>query len=226
VMARQCHLNTCPVGIATQAPNLREKFAGKPEMVIDYFLAVAGEVREILARLGFRSLQEIIGRSDLLSEKSNVELPRGGNLAVLPIVARVDATDERPHQYTPQTTHREEDSLSERVYRTASRAISKANPIALSFKIRNTHRAVGARVAGEIAHRYGDRGLTDGTIDLTFNGSAGQSFGAFTVSGMRLTLIGEANDYVGKGMSGGEIVIRPPDEAAYDWSQNVIIGNT
>src|SRR5262249_21412674 len=158
VMARQCHLNTCPVGIATQAPNLREKFAGKPEMVIDYFLAVAGEVREILARLGFRSLQEIIGRSDLLSEKLNVELPRGGNLALLPIVARVDATDERPHQYTPQATRREADSLNERVYRTVSRAIAKANPIALSFKIRNTHRAVGARVAGEIAHRYGDRG--------------------------------------------------------------------
>ncbi|HEY3135403.1 MAG TPA: glutamate synthase large subunit [Blastocatellia bacterium] len=225
VMARQCHLNTCPVGIATQAPNLRERFSGRPEMVIDYFLNVAQEVRELLARLGFRALNEIIGRSELLTEKTSVELPRGAKLALLPIVAR-DTTEDRPRHYTQQWLNREEDSLNERVYRTAARAVAKAKPIALSFKIRNTHRAIGARVAGEIAYRYGDRGLADGTIDLNFSGAAGQSFGAFTVSGMRLTLIGEANDYVGKGMSGGEIIIRPPDEATYDWSQNVIIGNT
>jgi len=195
-------------------------------MVIDYLVSVAQEVRETLARLGFRALNEIIGRSELLTEKTSGELPRGGKLALLPIVARTDVTDDRPRHYTQQWMSREEDSLNERVYRTAARAIAKAKQIALSFKIRNTHRAIGARVAGEIAYRHGDRGLTDGTIDLTFSGTAGQSFGAFTVSGMRLTLIGEANDYVGKGMSGGEIIIRPPDEAAYVWSQNVIIGNT
>jgi glutamate synthase domain-containing protein 2/glutamate synthase domain-containing protein 1/glutamate synthase domain-containing protein 3 len=226
VMARQCHLNTCPVGIATQALNLREKFAGKPEMVIRYFMSLAEETRSLLASLGFRSIEEIIGRSDLLIEKTCVQSPRGVRLDLLPIIARVDSIVAPSRGSTPHRENHVEASLDDQILRAASSAISSARPIALSYKIRNTDRAVGAKVAGEVARRHGNAGLADATIDLTFRGAAGQSFGAFALRGMRLTLIGEANDYVGKGMGGGEILIRPPDEASFEWAENAIIGNT
>ncbi|HKP86720.1 MAG TPA: glutamate synthase large subunit [Blastocatellia bacterium] len=226
VMARQCHLNTCPVGIATQLKHLRERFAGKPEMVAEFFLSLAEEVRALLASLGFRSLDEIIGRSELLVEKRDARLPRGARLNLAPIIARADRGGARPRRSTQERNGKPESSLGDRLLRDASNAIAKAGPVSLGYKIKNIHRAVGAKVAGEIARRHGNRGLKDGSVDVTLTGAAGQSFGAFNVSGMRLTLIGEANDYVGKGMSGGQIIIRPPNESRFDWAESVIAGNT
>jgi glutamate synthase domain-containing protein 2/glutamate synthase domain-containing protein 1/glutamate synthase domain-containing protein 3 len=221
VMARQCHMNTCPVGIATQDEKLRAKFSGKPEMIISYLKSVAEEVRHILAELGFRSLEEIIGRGDLLIQKDQSQQPKEANLDLSALLIRAPRERRlRPPSRRPAT------SLDDRILRAACQAIASAKSISLYYELKNTDRAVGAKLAGEIARRYGDAGLPEGTIELTFCGSAGQSFGAFCVSGMRLRLIGEANDYVGKGMSGGEIVIRPPERARFDWSENVIVGNT
>jgi glutamate synthase domain-containing protein 2/glutamate synthase domain-containing protein 1/glutamate synthase domain-containing protein 3 len=226
VMARQCHLNTCPVGIATQDKGLRERYAGKPEMVVNYFLSLAEEVRLMLAQLGYRSLDEIVGRSDLLVEKTDVVLPKGAKLDLRALVARADESDDQPRKFIAPHKRYEEDSLEERILLQASRAIVSGKPVQLSYKIKNTDRAIGARIAGEIATIYGNAGLSDATIDIIFRGTAGQSFGAFCISGMKLKVFGEANDYVGKGMSGGEIIIRPPDESQFEWSKNAIIGNT
>ncbi len=224
VMARQCHLNTCPVGIASQSAHLREKFAGKPEMVIDFFLSVAEEVRALLARLGFHSLDEITGRSDLLTEKTEHRIPRDVRLDLAPVLAPMDET--KPRRFIAPAARDRESSLNDIILKDAHRALTHAKRIALSYKIKNTDRTVGARIAGEVARRFGNEGLAEGTIDLTFQGSAGQSFGAFNIRGIRLTLLGEANDYVGKGMGGGEIIIRPSDESRLEWSKNSIIGNT
>jgi glutamate synthase domain-containing protein 2/glutamate synthase domain-containing protein 1/glutamate synthase domain-containing protein 3 len=224
VMARQCHLNTCPVGIASQSPHLREKFTGKPEMVIDFFLSVAEEAREILARLGFGSLDEITGRSDLLAEKTEHRIPKDVRLDLAPVLATVDET--LPRRFIAPRADETGTSLNDKISKDARRALTHANRVALSYKIKNTDRAVGAKIAGEVARRFGNEGLAEGTIDLTFHGSAGQSFGAFNIAGVRLTLVGEANDYVGKGMGGGEIIIRPSDQSRFEWSKNAIIGNT
>ena len=231
VMARQCHLNTCPVGIATQRPELREKFAGKPEMVMQYFLSLAEEVRETLARLGVRSLGEIVGRSDLLGERKGAEIPKGVKLDLRaflhrPVAPKMSEAAGGLHVAPLGSDGTEPDSLNEHIRQQASRAVKTGRPISLSYEIRNTDRAVGARLAGHIAGLYGNAGLREGTIAVGFRGSAGQSFGAFCISGMRLTVTGEANDYVGKGMSGGEIVVRPAAEAGFDWSENALIGNT
>jgi glutamate synthase (ferredoxin) len=234
VMARQCHLNTCPVGIATQDRGLQRKFTGTPENVVKFFRALAEDVRQLLADLGFRSLDQIVGRSDLLTPKTNLNLPKNASVDLGPMLARVEASVEEhpeghpstPRHFTIAPAARSASFLQEAIDRTCSEAIANGTPVAATFEIRNTDRAVGARLAGNIARRYGDAGLPDGTIDLMFTGSAGQSFGAFNVAGLNLTLIGEANDYVGKGMAGGEIVIRAPDGSRFEWSHNVIIGNT
>jgi glutamate synthase (ferredoxin) len=226
VMARQCHLNTCPVGIATQDPALRRKFTGTPEMVVTFFRAMAEQTREILAELGFRSLDQVVGRTDLLSQKTDLKLPRNVNIDLGPLLRRADGSRFTASSLIDAPASHSASSLSNAIEETCAEAIRDGAAIAAAFEIRNTDRAIGARIAGAIARRYGDAGLPDGTIDLSFAGSAGQSFGAFNINGLRLALIGEANDYVGKGMSGGEIVIRPPDDSYFDWSQNVIIGNT
>jgi glutamate synthase domain-containing protein 2/glutamate synthase domain-containing protein 1/glutamate synthase domain-containing protein 3 len=226
VMARQCHMNTCPVGIATQDPALRRKFTGTPEMVVGFFRALAEDIRQLLAEIGFRSLDQIVGRSDLLSQKTDLKLPRSARIDLGPLLRRADKKGSAPRRFTDAPVLKPVDLLSNAIERASSEAVRDHSTVAATFEIRNTDRAIGARIAGHIARRYGDAGLPDGTIDLTFTGSAGQSFGAFNIDGLRLTLIGEANDYVGKGMSGGEIAIRPPDDSCFEWSQNVIIGNT
>jgi glutamate synthase domain-containing protein 2/glutamate synthase domain-containing protein 1/glutamate synthase domain-containing protein 3 len=226
VMARQCHMNTCPVGIATQDPALRRKFTGTPEMVVSFFRAMAEDIRQLLAAIGFRSLDQLVGRSDLLSQKTDLKLPRSASIDLGPLLRRVDGSGLTASRLIDAPARNSAGSLSNALEEACSEAIRDGSAIAAVFEIRNTDRAIGARIAGAIARRYGDAVLPDGTINLTFAGSAGQSFGAFNIAGLRLTLIGEANDYVGKGMSGGEIVIRPPDESYFEWSQNVIIGNT
>ncbi|HEY8489300.1 MAG TPA: glutamate synthase-related protein, partial [Thermaerobacter sp.] len=240
VMARACHTNTCPVGIATQAERLRQRFPGTPEHVMNYFLYMAQEVRELLAQLGYRSLDEVIGRADLLVQKppslpraERVDLGRllvpaapveegsaGGAGGASPLPAlplrRVQLRNPLP----------EEDNLGRRIAAELEPYIQRRRPVRRSYTIRNTDRTVGATVAWAIARRYGDQGLPPGTIQLAFRGTAGQSFGAFCIAGLHLELTGAANDYVGKGMAGGEIVIRPEPGAPTDPARNVLAGNT
>ncbi len=228
-MARVCHNNTCPVGIATQAERLRKKFPGTPEHVITYFLNIAQEVREILAQLGYRRLDEVIGRSDLLVQRStgNVRADQVDLQEIL-IPASDWANDEAVTLHRSQLSNPlpVTDTLGRRIAVELRAAIEEAQPVERAYEIRNTDRTVGATVAWEIARRYGDQGLSPNTVRLAFRGVAGQSFGAFSVNGMHMQLIGRANDYVGKGMAGGEIVIRPEPGAPTDPERNVIIGNT
>ncbi|HYC32253.1 MAG TPA: glutamate synthase large subunit, partial [Gemmatimonadales bacterium] len=233
-MARQCHVNTCPTGIATQRADLRAKFKGTPEQVIAYFRFVAEEVRRLLAAMGHRSLDEIIGRNDLLERVERPEVPRAQMLDLSMLLA---PTDEHGRPRRPAGTLRRTEprndrpgvvSLDEEILGELRPYLDSALPFSGSFPIHNHHLAVGTRVAGEIAERWGDVGLPPGSVRLRFAGAAGQSFGAFTCRGMHLELEGEANDYVGKGLSGGELTIRPYRRAAYaDVShQHLVIGNT
>jgi len=226
-MARQCHMNTCPVGVATQDPKLREKFWGTPEMVVNYLTFVAQEVREILAEMGFRKLDEIIGRTDLLTPKDLSKYPKTATLDLGALLAQVDPEGECARHHTQERNDRADDEpLDATILRDATEAIEGRGPINLSYKIQNTNRTVGARLAGELATRYGNTGLPEGSIRIHFQGSAGQSFGAFCLRGMELILTGEANDYVGKGMNGGTISVRPPEGVSYRSHENSIVGNT
>jgi glutamate synthase (ferredoxin) len=233
-MARQCHINTCPTGIATQREDLRAKFKGTPEQVIGYFSLVAEEVRRILAGMGFRSLDEIVGRNDLLERVEHPEVPRAQMLDLSVLMAPTDE-EGRPRAPTGplrRTMHRNDRpglvSLDAEILEELGPYLDSGLPFSGTYSIYNHHLAVGARVAGAIVERTGDAGLPAGAVRLRFAGAAGQSFGAFTCRGMHLELEGEANDYVGKGLSGGEITIRPFRRAAYaDTShQQLIIGNT
>ncbi|RMF90895.1 MAG: glutamate synthase subunit alpha, partial [Nitrospinota bacterium] len=229
VMARQCHLNTCPVGVATQKEELRARYAGTPEMVIHFLTCVAREVREILASLGVRSLDELIGRTEFL-RYTGPTLPGHHKMSTLDlgaILADPDPENTRPRRRNlPRNDRPEKLTLNQRILADAQPALNEGRPVKLRYAIRNTDRTVGATLAGAIAQKYGRAGLPAGTVDLRFRGSAGQSFGAFCVEGMRLSLVGEANDYVGKGMGGGEIILTPPPESRFAWHTNVIMGNT
>ncbi|MCS7221089.1 MAG: glutamate synthase large subunit [Anaerolineae bacterium] len=221
IMARVCHLNTCPTGVATQDPELRKKFAGTPEQVMAFFRYVAEEVRELLAHLGYRSLDEVIGRVDLLEpiENSPLDLRR--------VVATPDPSGAQPiRNMAERNPLPAGQTLNDRILQDAMEAVEYGHRVRLSYQITNADRTVGARLAGAIAREFGDDGLPEGTIEIEFHGSAGQSFGAFCIAGMRLLLIGDANDYVGKGMSGGEIAIRPPATVTYPWHEAAIVGNT
>ena len=225
-MARQCHLNTCPVGIATQREDLREKYFGKPEMVVAFLTHLAQHVRELLADLGYERLEDVIGRADLLAQLPPEEGQRAAGIDLSRMIAVVDPEGLQPHRSMVQSNDRDEALLDDRIIEDVRSAIDGGAPLQRSYPIRNTDRSVGARLSGEIARRYGDTGLSDGSIELSFRGSAGQSFGAFLSPGVRLHLIGEANDYVAKGMNGGEITIRPPDDAGFRGKEAVLVGNT
>jgi glutamate synthase domain-containing protein 3 len=239
VMMRKCHLNTCPVGIATQDPELRARFAGQPEHVVNYFFFIAEEVREILARLGFKTMDEMIGRTDLL----RVRIPENNAKAsTLDLSALLHLTEPveglRGGRVARRHVRREAGggrraaenvaakSMNGILLEVARPALDSGEVVKATLPISNADRAVGATLSGEIARRYGDEGLPDGTISFRFIGSAGQSFGAFAVRGVSLELEGEANDYVGKGLSGGRLVIRHPRAAQFIPDQTVLIGNT
>ncbi len=233
-MARQCHINTCPTGIATQRDDLRGKFKGTPEQVIGYFTMVAEEVRRILASMGFRSMDEIVGRQDLLERVERPDVPRAQMLDLSVLLAPT-GEDGQPRVPTGPLRHTVERndrpglvSLDTEILEDLQPYLESGLPFSGSYPIYNHHLAVGARVAGAIVERTGDTGLAPGSVRLRFTGSAGQSFGAFTCRGMHLDLEGEANDYVAKGLSGGEITIRPFRRAAYADSphQHLILGNT
>jgi glutamate synthase (ferredoxin) len=228
-MFRVCHLNTCPVGVATQREDLRAKFRGKPEYVINYFNAVAEDVRGYLAKLGARTLNEIIGRTELLEQVDDPSNPKTKMVNLAGLLHNPDPSNEHERYHTRERNERfgAEGSLDEQLLQEARDVIlGKSARLVARYKITNINRDVGTHLSGQIAYQRGNHGLPPGTIDLTFTGSAGQSFGAFLVGGLRLLLNGEANDYVGKGMAGGEIVIRPRPTEKYKWSDNVIIGNT
>lgn len=214
-MARQCHLNTCPAGIATQREDLRAKFTGTPQALINYLTLVAGEVREWLAKLGFRSLSEIIGRGDLLQCSADAPVEMEQLLVSLPVHASPAPRLALSHS-----------RLADQLLVEAEQALRGECSVLTQHAIHNYDRTIGAGLAGEIARRYGNAGLPGVSVTSIFHGSAGQSFGAFTVPGMNLILHGEANDYVGKGMTGGQIVISPPVEAGFAAHQNAILGNT
>lgn len=228
VYVRQCHLNTCPVGVATLDERLRAKFKGKPEYIVSFFNAVAQEVREIMARLGFRTVNEMIGRVESLKQRHVPDHPKANTLDLSRLLARVAEDEDNSPRYC---TCERNDGLHDRalddiVLQDAQDAIANQIPVSLSYRIRNTNRSVGTKVSGEIGYQYGKEGLPEGTLELNLRGTAGQSFGAFLASGIRMILTGEANDYVGKGMSGGEIIIKPPAARKFVPQENVIMGNT
>ena len=225
LMARTCHSNNCPVGIATQRPELRAKFAGTPEQIIHFFLHLAREVREILALLGFRSLTDVTGRSDLLRQVAR-GYPEADMFDLSALLARVDTPGEAIRYAGPPEGRNAGRTLTDRMLEDCAPSVEHLQETTLAYDITNRDRTVGARLGGAIASRRGNAGLPEGTIRVDFKGSAGQSFGAFLVQGVHLRLEGEANDYVGKGMAGGEIVVFPPAGAPYASHRSAILGNT
>jgi len=225
IMVRQCHSNTCPVGVCTQDDALRKKFTGTPEKVINLMSFIAEEVREILARLGVRSLDEVIGRTELLRQVS-----RGAehldDLDLNPILAKVDAPDNERRFNISGFRNEVPDSLDAQMIRDAKAVFERREKMQLTYTVRNTHRAVGTRFSAEITRKYGMAALADGHVHVRLRGSAGQSLGAFAVKGLRLEVFGDANDYVGKGLSGATIIVRPMVSSPLDTPNNTIIGNT
>jgi glutamate synthase (ferredoxin) len=226
IMARICHTNNCPVGVASQKEELRKRFTGIPEHVVNFFYFIAEEVRSLLAKLGYRSLSEVIGRADLLTVRSDVHLNKTQALNLDCLTKLPDAKVDRSW-LTHEKVHSNGPVLDDQLLADVDiqAAIGNHGTVSKTFPVVNTDRTVGARLTGAIAHKYGDDGFK-GQINLNFEGSVGQSFGAFNLDGVALTLVGEANDYVGKGMNGGEIIIKPPANANYNPAQNVIVGNT
>ena len=223
VMMRVCHLDTCPVGVATQNPELRSRFSGRPEFVVNFFEFIAEEVREYLARLGFTKLEQIIGRTDLLDATLAVNHWKAAGLDLAPILY-TPGTAGAPRCVTGQD-HGLDKALDHTLIQLAEGALEEGRPVSLELPIRNVNRTVGTMLGYEVTRRWGAEGLPDDTIAIWFTGSAGQSFGAFVPRGITLRLAGDANDYVGKGLSGGRIVIAPPSSSAFAAERQVIAGN-
>ena len=225
IMMRVCHLDTCPVGVATQNPVLREKFTGKPEFVENFFRFIATEVREYLAELGFKTLDEAIGHSEILDTRKAISHWKASGLDLSPILHKVDIDKNASLRQTTTQDHGLSKALDNKLIEICQPALQKGELVRAQFEIRNVNRTVGTMLGSQITRKYGGQGLPTGTIELTFNGTAGQSFGAFIPQGLTLRLEGDTNDYLGKGLSGGKIVIRPDRKAKFESSLNVIAGN-
>jgi glutamate synthase (NADPH) large chain len=226
IMMRKCHLNTCPVGIATQNPELRKKFDGTPEHVINFFFFVAEEVREWMAKLGFRTVNEMIGRVDMLEMRTAVEHWKARGLDFSSILHNPQVPGRVGRRCLIGQDHGLEEALDHRLLEQAKEAIENRRPVELQIPIRNVHRTVGAMLSGAVVRRHGSGGLPDDTIRVTLNGSAGQSFAAFLAKGITLKLEGDANDYAGKGLSGGKIAVYPPKSSLFAPEENILVGNT
>ncbi len=226
IMMRKCHLNTCPVGVATQDPELRKKFSGQPEHVVNFFFFIAEEVREIMASLGIRKLGDLIGRTDLLDMKKGIEHWKAKGLDFSRIFQMPKMPPEVAIYNCEKQNHGLEKALDHRLIELAQPAIQRGEKVTIEMPIRNVNRTVGTMLSSEVAKKYGNSGLTDDTIHVRFAGSAGQSFGAFLAKGITLELIGEANDYVGKGLSGGRISVQPSPKFRGNPPDNIIVGNT
>lgn len=223
VMMRVCHLDTCPVGVASQNPELRKKFTGKPEFVETFFEYIAEEVRQLLAQLGFKKLEDAIGQVELLDTKSAIDHWKANGLDLSPLL--VAPKDNSPRRNLSKQDHGLVNALDNELIKLSADALTNATPVRLEMPVRNVNRTVGTMLGAEITRKYGGAGLPADTIDITFHGSAGQSFGAFVPSGLTLRLYGDSNDYVGKGLSGGRVIIRPDEKAKFLSSSNVIAGN-
>ncbi len=225
VLMRVCHLDTCPVGVATQNPELRARFTGRPEFVETFFEYIAQEVREILAELGFRSIDEAIGRTELLDVDRAVAHWKTEGLDLDPVFAAGGFAPDVPRRNLVAQDHELDEHFDRRLILLAKQTLQRGTPISIALPIRNTERAVGTMLGHEVTLRYGAQGLPTGTIQIALSGTAGQSFGAFVPPGITLRLEGDANDYVGKGLSGGEIVVRPDRSSVFPAERNVIAGN-
>jgi glutamate synthase (NADPH/NADH) large chain len=226
IMMRVCHLGTCPVGIATQDPVLRARFDGQPESVVNFFFFVAQELREIMAELGFRTVAEMVGRKDCLDIEDAVGHWKAHGLDLRPILTMPDVPKTVAHRCVTQQDHGLEAAIDFELIELAKEALEHGTPVTIEMPIYNRNRTVGAMLSGRIATKYGQEGLPEDTIRVNFRGSAGQSFGAFLANGVSLTLEGDANDYLGKGISGGRIVVYPPRESPFDPAENILAGNT
>ncbi len=225
LMMRKCHLNTCPVGIATQDPVLRQRFKGTPEHVINYFFFIAEEVRELLGEMGYHNLDEIIGQSNLLHKDAMVSHWKAEGLDFSRVFYKPDAPKDATY-WTRRQHHPVDDVLDRKLLTQAKQAIEDGTPVRIETNIKNVDRSTGAMLSGAVATKYGHKGLPDDTISVVLNGTAGQSFGAFLARGISFDLIGDGNDYVGKGLCGGRIVIRPPDNSNIIAEESIIVGNT
>lgn len=225
IMMRVCHLDTCPVGVATQNPVLRARFTGKPEFVVNFFEFIAQEVREYLAELGFRSIEEAIGHNELIDADRAIDHWKASGLDLAPVLVGPTFADDEPRTNRRQQEHELEKHFDQQLITAAAAVLEHGGHFEVDLPIRNTERAVGTMLGHEVTLRHGENGLPAGSIDITLRGSAGQSFGAFLPGGIALRLIGDSNDYVGKGLSGGQIVVRPPEGVTFAPEENVIAGN-
>jgi glutamate synthase (NADPH) large chain len=225
ILMRVCHLDTCPVGVATQNPELRKKFSGKPEFVVTFFEFIAQEIREHLASMGYRSLEEVIGHAELLDTRKAVDHWKAAGLDLSPILYVPDLPEGAVRHCTTTQDHALDKALDNTLIQLAEGALEDGHPVTLELPIRNVNRTVGTLLGYEVTKRYLSDGLPDNTIDVTFTGSAGQSFGAFVPKGITLRLLGDANDYVGKGLSGGRIIVRPDLAAPLVAEDNLVAGN-
>jgi glutamate synthase domain-containing protein 3 len=229
---RVCHLNTCPVGIATQDPELRKRFAGTPDQVVTYLMMIAQEVREIMAKLGVRRFEDLIGRTELLSMDEAIDHWKARGVDLSMVLSKPDVPASAPRHRTRPPEPVLDSALDWELVRSCQPALERLEQVRLGFDrlgpvaVRNVNRTVGGILSGEIARRRGARGLPEGTIEIAFSGSAGQSFAAWLAPGITFSLRGETNDYAGKGLSGGVVSVRPPDKTMFRAEENVIVGNT
>ncbi|WP_374515471.1 glutamate synthase-related protein, partial [Niveibacterium sp.] len=226
IMMRKCHLNTCPVGVATQDPELRKKFSGRPEHVVNFFFFIAEEVREIMAQLGIRKFEDLIGRADLLDKKKAIEHWKAKGLDFSRIFHLPEVPESVARRATDTQDHLLERALDHKLIEQAKPALEKGERVSFITPIRNVNRSAGAMLSGEVAKRYGHAGLPDDTIHIQLAGTAGQSFGAFLAHGVTLDLVGEGNDYVGKGLAGGRVIVRSPNDFRGFGPEHIIVGNT
>jgi glutamate synthase (NADPH/NADH) large chain len=226
VMMRKCHLNTCPVGVATQNPELRKRFMGKSEFLINYFRFIATEAREIMAEMGFRKFDDLVGRTDLIEQRTDIDHWKASKLDLSLLLFRPEEAAKFDTHCTCLQKHKIEEVLDHELISLSNKAIKNNEKVWISREITNTDRTVGAMLSGEITRIYGEAGLPDSSIICKFKGSAGQSFGAFLVKGINFELEGDANDYLGKGLSGGRIIVVPPKGSSFKPEKNIIAGNT
>ncbi|HEY6868550.1 MAG TPA: glutamate synthase-related protein, partial [Novosphingobium sp.] len=226
IMMRKCHLNTCPVGVATQDPVLRARFTGQPEHVINYFFFVAEELRAIMAEMGFRTVAEMVGRVDRLDTRKAIHHWKAQGVDLSRLLHQVEPVAGTTLNWSGTQDHGLENALDNDLIAAAAEALESKAPVRIERKVINVNRTVGAMLSGEVAKRYGHAGLPDNTINVTLTGVAGQSFGAFLAHGVTLDLTGDANDYVGKGLSGGRVIVRQPGHVDREPTENIIVGNT
>jgi glutamate synthase (NADPH/NADH) large chain len=226
IMMRKCHLNTCPVGVATQDPVLRARFTGQPEHVINYFFFVAEELRQIMAEMGFRTVEEMVGRVDKLDMRQALDHWKAHGVDLTKILHQVALPEGGSLHHTETQDHGLEKALDNDLIAAAMPALEKGEVVRIEREIKNVNRTAGAMLSGEVARRYGHSGLPDNTIQIAFTGVAGQSFAAFLAHGVTVELTGDANDYVGKGLSGGRVIVKQPSHVKREPTENIIVGNT